>query len=140
MSASSWRGGGAMTGCPACLSSAGRPATGPRPTATTAPPCASGTGDRRMPDMDEGALQRGPELGAGGQAWVYRVYGQLELRAYKNYKDPARAAPAALKTLIDLPATLQPSQRDRLHEQAAWPLARVYDNGQLSGFQIGRAH
>jgi hypothetical protein len=87
-----------------------------------------------MPDMDEGALQRGPELGAGGQAWVYRVYGQLELRAYKKYKDPAKADPAALKTLIDLPATLQPSQRDRLHEQAAWPLARVYDNGQLSGF------
>jgi DNA-binding helix-hairpin-helix protein with protein kinase domain len=87
-----------------------------------------------MPDMDEGALQRGPELGAGGQAWVYRVYGQQEPLAYKKYKDPGKADPAALKTLIDLPATLQPSQRDRLHEQAAWPLARVYDHGQLSGF------
>jgi hypothetical protein len=87
-----------------------------------------------MPDMDETALQRGQELGAGGQAWVYRVHGQLEPRAYKKYKDPATASPAALKALIDLPATLQPSQRDRLHEQAAWPLTRVYDNGQLSGF------
>lgn len=87
-----------------------------------------------MPDMDEAVLQRGPELGVGGQAWVYRVHGQPEPRAYKKYKNPAQADPAALKTLIDLPGTLQPSQRDRLHEQAAWPLARVYDNGQLSGF------
>src|SRR5271169_3577561 len=129
MSASSWRGGGVAIGCPTCWSSAGRSATGPRPTATTAPLCASGAGDRRMPDMDEAALQRGPELGAGGQAWVYRVYGQLEPRAYKKYKDPAKADPAALKTLIDLPGTLQPSQRDRLHEQAAWPLARIYETG-----------
>jgi hypothetical protein len=59
-----------------------------------------------MPDMDETALQRGQELGAGGQAWVYRVHSQLEPRAYKKYKDPATASPAALKALIDLPATL----------------------------------
>ena len=93
MSASSWRGGGAVIRCPTCWSSAGRSATGPRPTATTAPLCASGAGDRRMPDMDEAALRRGPELGVGGQAWVYRVHGQLEPRAYKKYKDPAKGRP-----------------------------------------------
>jgi DNA-binding helix-hairpin-helix protein with protein kinase domain len=87
-----------------------------------------------MPDMDDAAVQRGQELGVGGQAWVYRVNGQPGPRAYKKYKNPGPADPAALKTLIDLPGTLQPSQRDRLHEQAAWPLARVYDKGQLSGF------
>jgi len=87
-----------------------------------------------MADIDETALPQGPELGTGGQAWVYRVHGQQEPRAYKKYKNAPAADPAALKTLIDLPDALQPSQRERLHEQAAWPLARVYSNGQLSGF------
>lgn len=87
-----------------------------------------------MPDVDEGALQGGPELGAGGQGWVYRVPGQPEPTAYKKYKDPGRANPDALLALIDLPDTLEMSQRDRLHGQTAWPLTRVYDQARLSGF------
>lgn len=87
-----------------------------------------------MPDIDEATLNIGPELGSGGQGWVYRVHDQPEPRAFKKYKSPSRADPAALQTLIDLPGTLQPSQRDRLLEHAAWPLSRVYKSGQLSGF------
>lgn len=85
-------------------------------------------------DIDEAALQRGDELGSGGQGWVYRVHGQMEPRAFKKYKDPRKTNPSALKTLVDLPGQLEPSERDRLHERTAWPLARVYDKGQLSGF------
>ena len=85
-------------------------------------------------DLDEAALQRGNELGAGAQGWVYRVHGQPEPSAFKKYKNPRKADPSALKTLVDLPGQLQPSERDRLHQQTAWPLARVYDKGQLSGF------
>jgi len=86
-----------------------------------------------VPDVDEGALQRGPELGAGGQGWVYRVLGQPDT-VYKKYKDPAKANPDALQALIDLPDTLQPSQRDRLYGRTAWPRTRVYDQMRLSGF------
>jgi DNA-binding helix-hairpin-helix protein with protein kinase domain len=85
-------------------------------------------------DIDEAALQRGVELGSGAQGWVYRVHGQPEPSAFKKYKNPRMAEPAALKTLTDLPGQLRPSERDRLHQQTAWPLARVYDKGQLSGF------
>ena len=85
-------------------------------------------------DIDEAALQRGVELGAGGEGWVYRVHGQPEPTAFKKYKDPRRVDPFALKTLVDLPGQLQPSERERLHQQTAWPRARVYDKGKLSGF------
>lgn len=85
-------------------------------------------------DIDEAALQRGDELGSGGQGWVYRVHGQPEPCAFKKYKNPRTADPSALGTLVGLPGQLQPSERDRLHEQTAWPLSRVYDKGQLSGF------
>lgn len=85
-------------------------------------------------DIDEAALQRGKELGSGGEGWVYRVHGEPEPTAFKKYKDPRRVDPAALKTLADLPGQLQPSERDRLHQQTAWPRARVYDKGKLSGF------
>ena len=85
-------------------------------------------------DVDEAAFQQGNELGSGGQGWVYRVHGQSEPTAFKKYKNPRSADPFALKTLADVPGQLQPSERDRLHQQTAWPLARVYDKGKLSGF------
>jgi hypothetical protein len=87
-----------------------------------------------LADIDEAVLQRGGELGSGGQGWVYRVHGMREPSAFKKYKDPRKADPSALKALVDLPGQLQPPERGRLHEQTAWPLARVYDRGQLSGF------
>jgi len=87
-----------------------------------------------MADIDEAALQRGVELGSGGQGWVYRVHGHQEPQAFKKYKDPTTVDPSALKALVDLPGQLPPSERDRLREQTAWPLARIYDKGQLSGF------
>lgn len=85
-------------------------------------------------DVDEAALQRGNELGSGGQGWVYRVHGQPGPTAFKKYKNPRTADSHALKTLVDLPSQLQPSERNRLYEETAWPLARVYDKAQLSGF------
>lgn len=83
-------------------------------------------------DVEETALSVGAELGSGGQGTVYRVDGQPGL-VFKRYKVTG-ADPDALKILVDLPAQLPPSERNRLHASTAWPLARVYDKGQLSGF------
>ena len=83
-------------------------------------------------DIDEASLRIGAELGAGGQGTVYQVEGQPGL-VFKQYK-VAGADPDALKILVDLPGQLPPSERDRLHARTAWPLARVYNRGQLSGF------
>jgi hypothetical protein len=84
-------------------------------------------------DVDEQTLKLGPELGSGGQGRVLRVEGHATPLVFKQYKMTG-ADPGALKTLVDLPATLQPSERDHLHTRAAWPLARVFSNGQLRGF------
>src|SRR5579859_145638 len=84
-------------------------------------------------DVDEQTLKLGPELGNGGQGRVLRVEGQGIPLVFKQYKVPG-ADPQALKILVDLPAALQPSERDQLHARAAWPLARVFSKGQLRGF------
>jgi DNA-binding helix-hairpin-helix protein with protein kinase domain len=84
-------------------------------------------------DVDEQTLQLGPELGSGGQGRVLRVEGQGPPLVFKQYKMPG-ADQDALKVLVDLPATLQPSERDLLHARTAWPLARVFDRGQVKGF------
>ena len=83
-------------------------------------------------DIDEAALRVGQELGSGGQGTVYRVDGHPGL-VFKRYKVTG-ADPAALKILVDLPGQMRPAERDRLHACTAWPLARVYDKGRLSGF------
>lgn len=83
-------------------------------------------------DVDEASLNVGAELGSGGQGTVYQVDGQPGV-VFKRYKVTG-ANPDALKILVDLPGQLQPSERARLHASTAWPLARVYSKGQLSGF------
>jgi hypothetical protein len=83
-------------------------------------------------DVDEQTLQLGPELGSGGQGRVLRVEGHGFPLVFKQYK-VAGADPQALKVLVDLPATLQPSERDQLYARTAWPLARVFHKGRLSG-------
>jgi hypothetical protein len=85
------------------------------------------------PDVQEQTLKLGRELGSGGQGRVLRVEGQGLPLVFKQYK-MVGADQAALKILVDLPATLQPSERDQLHARAAWPLARVFSKGQLRGF------
>jgi hypothetical protein len=84
-------------------------------------------------DVDEQTLTLGPELGNGGQGRVLRVEGQGMPLAFKQYK-MLGADPGALKMLVDLPAVLQPSERDQLHARTSWPLARVFSRGQLRGF------
>lgn len=84
-------------------------------------------------DVEEKTLRLGPELGSGGQGRVLRVEGQGIPLVFKQYKVTG-ADQGALKVLVDLPATLQPSERDQLHTRAAWPLARVFAGGQLRGF------
>jgi hypothetical protein len=84
-------------------------------------------------DVDEATIQLGDQLGSGGQGVVYRVLGNPDSLVFKQYKVPG-ADEIALRLLVDLPMQLQPSERDRLQEQTAWPLARVYDKGRLSGF------
>ena len=83
-------------------------------------------------DVDEQTLRLGQQLGSGGQGRVLRAEGHSTPLVFKQYKVRG-GDPQALKILVDLPATLQPSERDQLHAQTAWPLARVFNKGKLSG-------
>ena len=83
-------------------------------------------------DVDQSTLHLGEELGSGGQGRVLRVQSQPGI-VFKQYKVPG-ADQGALKMLVDLPAQLQQSERDLLHRVTAWPVARVFNKGQLSGF------
>jgi DNA-binding helix-hairpin-helix protein with protein kinase domain len=84
-------------------------------------------------DVEESSLRLGRELGNGGQGVVRLVIGQPMPLVYKQYKI-AGADPAALRNLVELPASLQSSEREQLLQSTAWPLARVMRHGQLSGF------
>jgi DNA-binding helix-hairpin-helix protein with protein kinase domain len=84
-------------------------------------------------DINEQSLRLGPELGSGGQGRVLRVEGYDPPLVFKQYL-VAGADPYALKALVDLPTALQPSEREQWYARAAWPLARVFNRGQLSGF------
>ena len=84
-------------------------------------------------DIDEGSLQLGDEVGRGGQGSVHRVYGYGTPTVFKRYTMPG-ADPGALRALVDMPATLQPADCDRLMQLSSWPLARVMRGGQLAGF------
>jgi hypothetical protein len=84
-------------------------------------------------DVDVQTLKLGPELGNGGQGRVLRVEDQGAPLVYKEYKIPGADA-AALKLLVDLPGTLPAYERSLVDGCTAWPLARVFKNGQLSGF------
>ena len=83
--------------------------------------------------VDEATMQLGDQLGSGGQGMVYPLLGRPDSLVFKQYKVPG-ADENALRVLVDLPGQLQPSERDRLLEQTAWPLARVYNKGRISGF------
>ena len=84
-------------------------------------------------EVEEHTLQIGPELGIGGQGRVLRILGRSAPVVFKQYIVPG-ADHSALKTLVELPASLQPAERERLLRLSAWPLARVMRQGQLSGF------
>ncbi len=83
-------------------------------------------------DVDEATLRLGDELGSGGQGRVLRVADHPDL-VFKQYKVGGADA-VALKFLVDMPAQLQPAEREPLYGQTCWPLARVFNKGQLSGF------
>jgi hypothetical protein len=87
-------------------------------------------------DVEEDELRLETELGKGGQGRVFRVGdvddGNARL-VYKEYLVPG-ADGEALRALVNLPATLSPGDRELLHRQTAWPLARVMRHGILSGF------
>jgi len=84
-------------------------------------------------DIDERSLQLGDELGRGGQGSVHRVLGWSRPLVYKRYTVTG-ADGNALAELVKLPATLSPADRDRLLRETAWPLARVVQGTQLTGF------
>ena len=113
-------------------------------TATTAPRCVSGAGEHDAARAGRGRHRRG-RLAAGKRARQRRPGLGLPCpRAAgaaarsRSTRTRGRPIPSALKTLVDLPGQLQPSQRDRLHQQTAWPLARVYDNGTAERFPHAR--
>lgn len=85
-------------------------------------------------DIQEGTLRLSDELGRGGQGVVLRVAGDYPAPlVFKRYT-LVGPDPSALRTLVRLPTTLQPAERERLLRSTAWPLARVMRSGQLSGF------
>lgn len=88
-------------------------------------------------DVEEETLQLGEELGRGGQGEVVRVASLGPALVFKRYT-VKNADAAALKNLVELPTILTLSERELLHRQTAWPLARVMRQGQLSGFLMRR--
>jgi DNA-binding helix-hairpin-helix protein with protein kinase domain len=84
-------------------------------------------------DIEEQALPIGRVLGSGGQGRVIeldRAYSGLVFKQY--FLNNADAA--ALRRLVDLPAGLSAVEAERLHRQAAWPLARVMKGNTAVGF------
>jgi DNA-binding helix-hairpin-helix protein with protein kinase domain len=85
------------------------------------------------PDIDERSLALGRELGRGGEGCVFELNGSPPSLVFKKYFRSGADA-AALRQLVDLPARLAPGELDRLLRQAAWPLARVMNEGAAAGF------
>lgn len=88
-------------------------------------------------DIDERGLKLGRKLGGGGQGTVIELVGPYAGLVFKRYHKPD-ADVAALKQLVDMPAALPPPERDRLHKQTAWPLARVMNGSAAVGCVMQR--
>jgi hypothetical protein len=84
-------------------------------------------------DIELVKLDLAEEIGKGGQGRVIRIVGTERRVVYKEYLRPHPDA-EALQALVTLPRGLSASDQDLLHRQAAWPLARVFSDGKLTGF------
>jgi hypothetical protein len=84
-------------------------------------------------DIQESELTIGDKLGDGGQGVVNELLGQGSGYVYKAYKSSAVNGDA-LAQLVSLPGRLTDGERARLLRQSAWPLARVFKDGRVTGF------
>jgi DNA-binding helix-hairpin-helix protein with protein kinase domain len=84
-------------------------------------------------DIELNEISLGGDIGRGGQGRVIRVIGVERRIVYKEYLMPDPDA-EALQALVSLPGELSANDRQLLNQQAAWPLARVYRDGNLTGF------
>lgn len=75
------------------------------------------------------------ELGKGGEGQVFAIPSRPQV-VYKQYLQTAATAPGqgALQALIDLKATMSPSEQSWLNERAVWPEMIVVDQGRMRGF------
>lgn len=75
------------------------------------------------------------ELGKGGEGQVFAVPSRPHA-VYKQYLQTAATAPGqgGLQALIDLKATMSPSEQSWLNERAVWPETIVVDQGRMRGF------
>ncbi len=78
-------------------------------------------------------LHLGGELGIGGQGKVHDLLGAGHGYVYKEYI-AAGVNGEALKRLVELPEQMAQGDRAALLRQAAWPLTRVLDGGEVKGF------
>ncbi|MFI0371272.1 hypothetical protein ACH35V_25695 [Actinomadura sp. 1N219] len=78
-------------------------------------------------------LVLGKELGTGGQGKVCDLRRAGDGYVYKEYF-ASGVNGAALQRLVELPGEMRQADRDGLLRQAAWPLARVLDGGEVKGF------
>ncbi|MFF3753493.1 hypothetical protein ACFYYH_23975 [Streptomyces sp. NPDC002018] len=89
-------------------------------------------------DVPLGSLRLLDRIGDGGQGEVYTLGGWSGV-LYKSYREPRRVDGDALAALVAVRRALEPGDRDRLDAEAAWPLCRVTDGGQVTGFLMHRA-
>jgi DNA-binding helix-hairpin-helix protein with protein kinase domain len=84
-------------------------------------------------DIEVREISLASDIGRGGQGRVIRVVGMERRIVYKEYLRPDPDA-EALQALVSLPGELSANDRQLLDQQAAWPLARVFRDGNLTGF------
>jgi DNA-binding helix-hairpin-helix protein with protein kinase domain len=82
-------------------------------------------------DVALAQLDLGEKLGGGGQGEVFRLRNRPG-EVFKRYLSPSVYADA-LTALVRFPESLAEKDREALHRQTAWPLARVTDGARVTG-------
>lgn len=85
-------------------------------------------------DIQERQLTIGAKLGEGGEGEVFDLAGGYGGFVYKRYRAHGAANGEALERLVALPGEVTPDERERLIRQTSWPLARVLDGEEVTGF------
>ncbi|MCB5166316.1 hypothetical protein LG634_15915 [Streptomyces bambusae] len=89
-------------------------------------------------DVPLGGLHPDRKIGDGGQGEVHTLTG-LPGVLYKSYREPRQVVGGALTDLVAVRQALAAPDRAVLDTATAWPLCRVTDRGQVTGFLMYEA-